>query len=76
MIIRLLETILLSYCVASYVVCGYAFWKQRNAEVHVDQPYTKGEKIAALVICWFLSPVVLADVLIARLRGNGPGGVT
>lgn len=72
MILRLLETIAIFYVTTSYLVCGYVLMAHHP---YKDIEASRTLKILSSVIFFVLAPLMVADVIFERLRGNGPGGV-
>lgn len=73
MILRLLETIVIFYLTASYLACGYVLLAHHP---YRDIEATTTLKVLSSIIFFVLAPLMMADVIFERLRGNGPGGVT
>lgn len=65
MIIRLLETILIGYCVASYIGCAYVLWNSRKTPL--DGNHTTGDRIVASILFLIAAPILVGDVIIKRL---------
>lgn len=69
MILRFFETIIILYCLASYIGCTIvliANWNKR-AELF-GKAVSKAELVLSAIIFLVLAPLMVADVIIQRLK--------
>jgi hypothetical protein len=62
-LVHLLLTVLILYCLVSYLVCGYVSFFPKNPEL-------KAANFFAKLVFWVLSPLVLLDVLVEKVFGR------
>lgn len=71
--LRLFETAVVLYCVLSYVGCFivlYVNWAKQGELF--NKTVTKGERVVAAIVFLVLAPIMVADVIVHRLK-HGPG---
>lgn len=67
LLLRLLVDIVLVYCVLSYFGCAYVLI---SGNPYKDLEATTFEKVLASIIFLSLAPIMVADVILQKLRGG------
>lgn len=68
MILRLLETIVILYCVLSYLGCAFVLFRERNNREWIAED--PANRIAASFFFIVCAPLIVADVIWERLTGK------
>ena len=61
--VHLLLTITILYCVVAYLVCGYILFFPKDQAV-------KGISFIVMIFFWVLSPLVILDVVSEKIFGR------